>query len=221
MSTIRALLASSSVAICGISMLVAASCADEGVTHISPRTTPDDHKDAGKPRRDARAAAPDEDDDTTAEPATGDDDSDDDVADDDIGDDDAADDDGDDDVADDDVGDDDVAPPVTKPDAGSKVDGGRQPTADAGKTDVLPPCPSGYMCMDPAGPLAAMGLMGTVTDQDGKPVAYACSTGGQQMCDPKDPKKSCPKLSDPFCAHVKITGLLAVELDNCAQKCSP
>lgn len=224
MSTIRALLTSTSIALSGVALVGAASCADEGITHIAPRTTPKDHKDAGsskpsKPRDDA-----DDDDEMTVDPSTSDDDEgDDEVGDDDVGDDDV----GDDDAADDDAGDDDVGggdddEPMASRDAGAGKSDSGKPSADSGDgDDELPACPSGYMCMDPAGPLMAMGLTGTITDQDGKLVAASCSKGGQEMCDPKDPKKSCPNFTNPFCAHVKLTGAIAIELDQCAQKCTP
>ena len=82
---------------------------------------------------------------------------------------------------------------------------------DAGMVEVdsgpppLPPCPSGWMCQDPAGPLADMGLTGKVTGPDGNPVTVACGNGGQVDCKPEDPKGSCPaELTNPICVHVVI-----------------
>ena len=59
-------------------------------------------------------------------------------------------------------------------------------------------CPSGYTCNDSAKQLSDMGLEGGITDPDGKDVAFSCAKGGQETCDPKDPKKSCPISQMPF-----------------------
>jgi hypothetical protein len=77
------------------------------------------------------------------------------------------------------------------------------------------------MCQDPATALKSFGAEGTVTDADDKPVTLACSKGAQEMCDPKDPKKSCPNLPNAFCAHVVLSSPVAIDLYNCAQLCTP
>ncbi|MET0283488.1 MAG: hypothetical protein ABW352_03435 [Polyangiales bacterium] len=177
-----------------LTILVAMGCADEGITHIAG-PYPVKTADAGKPPKvDAGRKPVEEDPDDQSGEQT----------------------------------DDEPPPEQEEPvDAGTKKDA-RAPVVDAGKTEEeepteeeLPPCPSGYSCMDPAGPLMAMGLSGMITDPDGNAVEFSCAKGGQETCDPKDPKKSCPNFSDPYCAHVKLSGLLAVELDQCAQKCTP
>lgn len=112
-------------------------------------------------------------------------------------------------------------------------DAGVAPSEDAGKQEVFDAgvekdagqvltCPSGYECKDPAGPLAEMGLTGTITDPDGNPVEFSCAKGGQEECDPKDPEKSCPNFSEPYCAHLKLSvGIVPVDLFQCAQRCTP
>jgi hypothetical protein len=175
-------------------ILIVAGCADEGITHIAG-PYPVKTADAGKPAKvDAgKKPVPEED------------------------------------PEDEEAGEqvDEEAPADEEPvvDAGAKRDARPAAVVDAGAPDEveeeLPPCPTGYSCMDPAGPLAAMGLSGTITDPDGNPVMYSCAKGGQETCDPKDPKKSCPNFSEPYCVHIKLSGLLAVELDQCAQKCTP
>jgi hypothetical protein len=64
-------------------------------------------------------------------------------------------------------------------------------------------------------------LDGKVTDQDGKPVPYACGKTDDTPvdCNPANPKASCPDLPNPFCAHITVTGL--AELDSCGQLCTP
>lgn len=179
--------------------LALVGCADEGITHLAG-PYPVKVADAGKPKpavKDAGASAPDEDP-PAAESQ---------------------------DEADASVDEPVDSEPVSKPDAGPR-DAGSVPVeeADAGSTPAepaLPPCPTGYECKDPAGPLAEMGLSGTITDPDGNQVMYSCAKGGQETCDQKDPKKSCPNFSKPYCAHLKLTGLLAVDLYQCAQDCTP
>jgi len=105
--------------------------------------------------------------------------------------------------------------PVAKTDAGSKKDAGETKT----EPDAPVACPASYMCSDSSKSLADMGLDGTVTDPDGKPVTFSCAKGGQEVCDPKDAKKSCPNFSKPFCIHVTITGLF--DGYQCGQKCEP
>jgi hypothetical protein len=86
---------------------------------------------------------------------------------------------------------------------------------------MLPACPTGWMCEDPAKPLADMGIEGgTVTDAAGKTIKYACGNGGAVDCNMANPKASCPELSNPFCAHVSIP-ILSVDLYSCAQLCAP
>ena len=106
------------------------------------------------------------------------------------------------------------------------IDAGLGTSADSATAldafaEALPPCPTGYACMNPGAALRAMGLQGTITQPDGTPVSQSCAKGGQEPCDPVDPAKSCPNLTKPFCAHLKLTGALAVELDQCAQTCAP
>jgi hypothetical protein len=202
MSTIKSLLAIGSVVFCGV-MLSAAGCAQPGVieTHRDESTK----KDGGTPKPKPKPV--DEDDtDTDENPVKEDPKT---------------------DPEDPDV--DEPTEPVKEVDAGKKdpvkeTDAGK-PVADkdAGTTapEKLPPCPGEYMCQDPAKALTDLGLEGTVTDQNEKPIKLACGKGGQETCDVKDPKKSCPNLPNPFCAHVKVGGLLAADLYNCAQLCSP
>jgi hypothetical protein len=89
---------------------------------------------------------------------------------------------------------------------------------DAGG-EPLPPCPTGYMCTDLPGQLSSMGLQGTVTDPDGKPLRYACAKGQEPCSDPMNPSASCPNFPQAVCAHVKLS--IGVEIDNCVQRCSP
>jgi len=110
-----------------------------------------------------------------------------------------------------------VAGPFAIPTQDAGADVGPVTASDAGEE----PCPTGYACMNPAAGLAAMGLQGTVTDADGNPVGNTCAKGGQEPCDLLDPAKSCPLLPKPFCAHIKVGGGLALEFDQCAQKCAP
>jgi len=206
MSTIRVLFAVS-----GFAILAAAGCADPGVVQVNPTNMPVGKRDAGT-KKDAGKTEVKEpveaDDEDTGET--------DDVASDDV--------ETDDKEVTDESDDETPVKPVDagKVDAGKVVDAGKTPDAGSAKPDdALPACPDPYSCMNPAGPLEEMGLEGTITDPDGKPVEFSCAKGGQETCDPKDPKKSCPNFSKPFCAHVKLSGLIAVEIDQCAQKCSP
>jgi len=215
MNAIKGFLAVSSVAFCGLALgglIVGASgCAEPGVVQVAPTGKNVNKKDAGTPpKKDAgKAPVQQEEDDATA-----------------------------DDVADEDKPtdeeDDKETPPTASKDAGKagvdagggKADAGvTKPGADAGKetggTGEVAACPSGYMCQDPAGPLSEMGLEGEITFQDGTPVTASCAKGGMETCDLKDPKKSCPNFKDPVCIHVKITGLLAIDFQQCGQKCTP
>lgn len=216
MNAIKGLLAVGSVAFCGLALgglvVGASGCAEPGVVQVAPTGKNVNKKDAGTPKKDAgKPVVSEDEDEATADQAEDEDKPTDD---------------------DEDVGsEDEETPPTASKDAGKpSVDAGTpkdagpaKPGADAGKPttggDAPVACPSGYMCMNPAGPLEEMGLEGTITDPDGKAVTASCSKGGQETCDPKDPKKSCPQFSNPFCAHVKLTGIIAVELDQCAQKC--
>jgi hypothetical protein len=104
------------------------------------------------------------------------------------------------------------------------IDAGNDIDIDAGEDpdgEVLPPCPTGYACTNLAAALSAQGLMGTVTDPEGNPLKYGCAAKGQETCNPADPVASCPNLPQPICAHVKLGGGLTLELDQCAQRCSP
>jgi hypothetical protein len=199
MSTIRTLLAVS-----GLVVLSAAGCAQPGVIETHPATGPE-AKDAGKTVKDAgKKPVVSDDDDSTA-------------------------DDDDDSPGDDDADDD--APVDTKKDAGSETprddasaakDAGKVTTEkDAGDkpADDLPPCPTGYTCKDPASGLASMGLSGTVTDPDGKPIKASCTKDGLETCDPKDLKKSCPNFTAPYCATIDVTGLFMGS--QCVQNCTP
>lgn len=107
--------------------------------------------------------------------------------------------------------------------AGSSAMAGSGGAAGSGTMDALAPCPTdkGWTCQDPSKPLMDMGITNaTVTDADGKSIAYACGNGGAVTCDMSNPKSSCPDLPDPFCAHVSIPDL-GVDLYSCAQLCKP
>jgi hypothetical protein len=86
---------------------------------------------------------------------------------------------------------------------------------------VLPPCPSGWTCDDPAKQLKELMIEGTVTDDKGAPIAVACGNGSQVTCDPADVKGSCKELSNPFCAKITLGPPLSMELLSCAQRCTP
>jgi hypothetical protein len=205
MSTIKSLLSLSGLLILG----AAAGCAQPGVI--------EEHRaDAGKPKKDAgngQSMSPSNagDDDDDVQPAGDDDD----------------------DVMPAGDDDDDVTTPVkdagvskdsgpnTTKDTGTKPDTSKDAGPTTGGPDKLGPCPDPYMCQDPAKAITDLGFEGTVTDADGKPIKLACGKGDQEDCDPKDPKKSCPNLPNPFCAHVVIMGLVSADLYNCAQLCSP
>ena len=205
----------------GLALLGAAACSEP--SGIEDRPEPVAKKDAGRPRKkdagvvtDVASSTGSSDDDSTGR-GSEDDGEDDDAT--------GGQSDSDSDSDDEGAGDDDV--PV-KADAGRANDGG--PTKGAGSTKdagggssdaPLEPCPATYTCSDPASSLAKFSAEGTVTDADGKSLAFACSTGGQEMCDPEDPKKSCPKLPNAFCAHVVLSSPVAIDLYNCAQLCTP
>jgi hypothetical protein len=107
--------------------------------------------------------------------------------------------------------------------AGSTAMAGNGGAAGKGVMQALPACPAdkGWTCQDPAKPLMDMGITNaSVTDADGKPIAFACGNGGAVTCDMSNPKSSCPDLPDPFCAHVSIPDL-GVDLYSCAQLCNP
>jgi len=107
--------------------------------------------------------------------------------------------------------------------AGSSAMTGSGGAGGSGSTSTLAPCPTdkGWTCQDPSKPLMDMGITNaTVTDADGKPIAYACGNGGAVTCEMSNPKSSCPDLPNPFCAHVSIPDL-GVDLYSCAQLCQP
>lgn len=215
MSTIRALLAISTVAICGVAISGAEGCAEPGVIETAP--APGFGKDAGtKPPVNKKDASNG----TTGEPSNADE--------------------GNTDSTDTTDNTDDeppvkldggTKPGTSKPDASTKPvtvgkDAGDDTTVDD-KPDAskpssggkLPACPSSWMCSDPGKALTDMGIDGKVTDQDGNAIPAACGNGGLVMCsDPKDPKGSCPKeLTDPVCAHISLGAL--GDFQSCAQRC--
>ena len=73
-------------------------------------------------------------------------------------------------------------------------------------------CPSGWNCMD----LGALGLQ--AQDGKGEAVAFTCSKGAIMPCDDANPADSCKDLTNPFCAHVTVSGMQIV---SCAQRCTP
>ncbi|MET0389483.1 MAG: hypothetical protein ABW321_26150 [Polyangiales bacterium] len=105
--------------------------------------------------------------------------------------------------------------------AGATAAAGSSGGAAGGAAAALPPCPTGWMCENPAAPLADLGISdGTVTDASGAPVTYACGNGGLVECNQANPAASCPELSMPFCAHVSLPSL-GMDLYSCAQHCTP
>jgi hypothetical protein len=220
MNAIKGFLAVGSVAFCGLALgglvVGTSGCAEPGVVQVNPTGVNVNKKDAGTTKKDAGKPPVQQDEDE----ATADQSEDEDKP---AGED------------DEDVGSEDKqTPPTASKDAGksnldaggSKADAGvTKPGTDAGKETVgtgeVAACPSGYMCQDPAGPLSEMGLEGEITFQDGTPVEASCAKGGMETCDLKDPKKSCPNFTNPVCIHVKITGLLAIDFQQCGQKCEP
>lgn len=211
MSTIKTLLS-----VTGLLIVGAAGCAQPGVIEQHPVTT---KRDAGA-KKDAKV-------DTSVDNVGTDEDEDEDKPTDD-GEEDKPTDDGD-----EPVDEDDGEPVAMTKDAGAPKDAGggnpgtskdAGPAKDAGGGTTKPAaaaCPSPYTCQDPAKSITDLGLDGTVTDADGKPLSFACANGMQETCDPKDPKKSCPNFPNAFCAHVKIMGLVSADLYNCAQLCTP
>jgi hypothetical protein len=88
---------------------------------------------------------------------------------------------------------------------------GMMSVAGMGAPPAPGPCPSGWTCTD----LSSLGA--TAVDGDGKPITTSCGNGALTDCKDADPKTSCPALSAPFCAHIKVAGM---DLVSCGQHCT-